>query len=70
MVHVSLDANLMMGANPVAHENREDVPMKLLRTAKHLALTSAILSGLAFAAPAAAQNAPATAEEGVLFKGI
>ncbi len=38
--------------------------MKLLRTASHLALTSALLSGLAIAAPAAAQDAPAAAEEG------
>ena len=53
----------MMGTNPIAHENREDVPMKLLRTASHLALTSAILSGLAIAAPAAAQDAAPMADE-------
>ena len=38
--------------------------MKLLRTASHFALTSAILSGLAIAAPAAAQDAAPSAEEG------
>ena len=37
--------------------------MKLLRTASHLALTSAILSGLAIAAPAAAQDAAPMADE-------
>lgn len=37
--------------------------MKLLRTASHLALTSAILSSLAIAAPAAAQDAAPMADE-------
>ena len=53
----------MMGNKPHRSRNREDVPMKLLRTASHLALTSAILSGLAIAAPAAAQDAAPMADE-------